>query len=84
MNENILEGCEIEARKMLCNKCFFHDLEEKVCAKGHPAPKEGEECSSFTPHVAIDFFYEDGVRDKVQRRVEKNRKITLLHKLKTK
>ncbi len=68
---------------MLCKECFFYDLEAKACAEGHTAPKEGERCYSFTPHVAIDFSYEDGVSDKVQWKVEKNRKKPL-PKLKTK
>ncbi len=56
-----------------CKKCFFYDLEEKVCAEGHITPKEGERCFSFTPHVGIDFSNEGGVSDKVQWKVEKNK-----------
>lgn len=74
----------IGERKMLCKECFFYELEDKVCAERYTTPKKGEECYFFTPHVAIDFSYEDGVRDKVEWKIEKNRKITFLPKLKTK
>ncbi len=46
-----------------CEKCFFYDLEEKVCAERHTTPKEGEKCYSFTPHVAIDFSFDDKVEN---------------------
>ncbi len=68
---------------LYCKQCFFYNFTEKNCAETHTTPKEGEECDFFTPHVAIDFSYEDGVNDKVQWNVEKVEKIPL-PKLKTK
>ena len=68
---------------MLCKECFFYNLTDKICAAGHTTPKEAEECYFFTPHVAIDFSCEDGVSDKVQRKVKKIEK-TPLPKLETK
>jgi hypothetical protein len=55
---------------MLCKECFFYNFTDKNCAERHTTPKEGESCHSFTPHVAIDFSYEDEVSDKVQWKVE--------------
>jgi hypothetical protein len=70
-------------RKILCEHCFFYDFTELVCAKGQKVPQKNEECHFFTPHVAIDFSFEE-VDNTVEGAVDKNGKKRAYQKQKTK